>query len=82
MSTKGIILFLIIGDLCPLIACSKDPYIPFYLNKKDFKPNLSELKPIKKYYLTSLQKTAALAFLKTLTNQSFITAIRFPDPLK
>lgn len=42
MSAKGIVLFFILDALHRLTACSKDPIIPFDLNKKELKTNLYE----------------------------------------
>lgn len=36
----------------------------------------------KQYYLTAYQKASVVAFLKTLTDQSFLTDVRFSDPFK
>lgn len=36
----------------------------------------------KQYFLTAYQKASVVAFLKTLTDQSFLTDIRFSDPFK
>ncbi len=38
--------------------------------------------PPKQYNLTSYQKATVVAFLKTLTDESFLTDIRFSDPFK
>lgn len=36
----------------------------------------------KQYFLTAYQKASVVAFLKTLTDQSFLTDVRFSDPFK
>lgn len=38
--------------------------------------------PPKRYYMTAYQKASVVAFLKTLTDQSFLTDVRFSDPFQ
>nr|MBA3972387.1 cytochrome-c peroxidase [Bacteroidota bacterium] len=38
--------------------------------------------PPKRYSLTAYQKSSVVAFLKTLTDQQFLTDVRFSDPFK